>query len=201
MRETAIKIEIKDLIEGRYVVKEGWTPNFVETIYGKVSRINILGVIIQELDNHSYKIDDGTSQIELRTFEPKPINVNVGDLVMVIGRPREYGGGIYINYEILKKIDPKWIQYRKKELELLRPKKIIINQTPKMENAEEIVVKADNIFEKIMNIIRENDTGNGTPIDVVIEKIDDIQAEKIINNLLSEGEIFEIKPGCVKILE
>lgn len=202
MRETAVKLQIKDLLEGRYVVKEGWTPNFVETIYGKVSRVNIFGVIIQELNNYAFKFDDGTSQIELRTFEPKKISFKVGDVVMVIGRPREYGGGLYINYEIIKKINPKWVEFRKQELELLKPKqKIVIKQTPKIEEGEEVIVKANNIFEKIMNIIRENDSGDGTPIDFIIEKTNNIEAEKIINNLLSEGEIFEIKPGRVKVLE
>ncbi len=57
--------------------------------------------------------------------------------------------------------------------------------------------------ERVCRIIKELDAGKGANMDEVIEKCagDGDDAEKIIKSLLEEGEIFEIRPGKLKVLE
>ncbi|MFC1768904.1 hypothetical protein ACFLZX_04025 [Nanoarchaeota archaeon] len=54
---------------------------------------------------------------------------------------------------------------------------------------------------KIFNLIKKLDEGEGVDIDKLQSESQIETAEKIISNLLKEGEIFEIKPGRVKVLE
>lgn len=55
--------------------------------------------------------------------------------------------------------------------------------------------------EKVLEIIRTNDQGQGVDIEDIITESGSTDCEKIINSLLAEGDIFEVKPGRVKVLE
>ncbi len=202
-RQTAIKVSIKSLIEGEYVQREGWNPNFIRTIYGEVSRANIMGVITQELDD-GYLLDDGSGQIKMKTFEEKVV-LDVGTPVQVIGRPRVYAGELFLNYELVKEIRPSWFEFRKEELKNVEP--IIETSQNRIIEAEgeEVHVKTtENVFSKVIDAIRKFDKENnnqGADVDAVLAEIKNSEAEHVVNNLLEEGEIFEIKPGRVKVLE
>ena len=50
-------------------------------------------------------------------------------------------------------------------------------------------------------MIKKLDEGDGVLIDDVIKSSKIGDAEEIINRLLENGDIFEIKPGKLKILE
>jgi hypothetical protein len=50
-------------------------------------------------------------------------------------------------------------------------------------------------------VIRRLDKGDGADITEVIKESKDENAEKIIKNLIKIGELFEIRPGKIKILE
>ena len=52
----------------------------------------------------------------------------------------------------------------------------------------------------IIEIIEQKDSGDGVGVDEIILESGIENCEKIINNLLEEGEIFEIRPGTVKVL-
>jgi hypothetical protein len=56
-----------------------------------------------------------------------------------------------------------------------------------------------NPYEVLVGKIRELDTGTGAQIDDLLPLLPD--AEKYIRTLIEEGEIFEIRPGRLKILE
>ncbi len=68
-RQVAFKVRIKDIIDGKYIVEEGWQPNYIITCSGeKISRVNIIGTIVLKSDeeNLNYKsvvLDDGTGKI------------------------------------------------------------------------------------------------------------------------------------------
>jgi RPA family protein len=207
-RQIAYKTRIKDLLGGKYVKEEGWNPNYIEAGERKISRINLIGTIVSKEAIDSFQsliIDDGTGKISARTFEKDLSldNLDIGDVVLIIGRPREYGGEKYILIEIIRKIEnKKWILYRKAELE----KYIIPSEKPeekKIEEeqitTEEEVIKEGSPAEMILKRIKEQDKGEGADFDEVIKGIDD--GEKIISTLLSDGEVFEIKPGKLKVLE
>src|SRR3989338_5030302 len=112
-RQIAHKIRINDILRGKYVKEEGeWSPNYVLTGEKKVSRVNLMAVVVSkdgmERSGHSNLIiDDGSGKISIRSFEGNNNfdKVKVGDLIMVVGRPREYSNEKYVVSEILKKIN------------------------------------------------------------------------------------------------
>jgi hypothetical protein len=114
-RETAFVVAIHDLLSGQYVAREGWEPNFVETARGRVSRANILATVVGIEDARSIILDDGTGSMSCRAFE-KDLFCKVGDVVLVIGRPRQFSGSLFFMPEILRVTDPLWIEHRKKVL-------------------------------------------------------------------------------------
>ena len=212
-RQIAYKARIADLINGGYVKEEGWTPNYIITKQGKhISRINLIGTVISKTEEgseyQSLVVDDGSGTISLRLFEKNDNvkNIEIGDVVLLIGRPREYGSEKYIVPEIIKKINnKKWIDVRKIELgiENLKTKKDELGK-------EEVVVEKidDSTKEKtasnpqiVYQAVKELDSGQGVDIDKVIKKTGIRDAEEIIKKFLREGEMFEIRPGKIKILE
>ncbi|MFO8016647.1 MAG: hypothetical protein R6U32_06075 [Candidatus Woesearchaeota archaeon] len=123
-RQTAFKVKISEILNGKYVVQEGWEPNYV-TIHGNsVSRVNIIGAVVSkgggDEGDGTLMLDDGTGRIPARSFDSSPSlsEVNVGDMVLVIGKPREYSNEMYLVPEIIKVLeDKRWAELRKVELE------------------------------------------------------------------------------------
>jgi len=212
-RQIAYKSRIKDLINGKYVKNEGeWAPNFIEVGNKQISRVNLIGTVVlkpmeENLNYQSVVLDDGSGKISVRSFDENSAlkNVDVGDVVLLIGRPREFGTEKYIVPEIMKKIEnTNWIKLRKLELDLLDKKRVIKEskeEAPQIE--EEVIVGGDNdsVSNKIFSVIKEIDSGDGADTEEVIVRSNIKEAEGIINNLLEKGEIFEITPGKLKVLE
>lgn len=214
-RLVAYKARIKDLLDGRYVKEEGWNPNYVEAKGRKISRVNLIGTIVSKEDIDRFQslvLDDGTGKINARSFEKNPLidSLDIGDVVLVVGRPREYGSERYVLIEIIKKIEnKKWILYRKAELE----KEVFDSgedsvpehaETAAVNAVEEMRVVSENVSEessaeKILKRIKALDLGEGAEFESVVKGID--EGEKIVGMLLKEGDIFEIKPGRLKVLE
>ena len=208
-RQTAFIVNIKDIINSKYVKTEGeWTPNYLEINSLKVSRINIMGVVISVSEDENVKsfvLDDGSSSIQVRIFEQDfDKKLEIGDILMIIGKPREYNDEKYIVPEIIKNIQNEdWLELRKKQLNVLNKDNVVKEKTieKKDENNEikEEIVNSENESDDIFNTIKEHDKGEGVYIEDLIKKHPD--AEKLVENLLNEGEIFEIKPGKYKLLE
>ena len=199
-RQTAYKVTIKDIIGSRYIKTAGMEPNYLDMGSKQISRVNILGVIVEKSDMDNYKalaIDDGSGRISARVFDDKIFlsNVEVGDVVNLIGRPREFSSEKYVIIESVKKTDPAWAMVRSLELQkndydgkkikVIRDKEEKVDLSPK---------------NKIILAIKELDDGDGVLIESVLSKNVD-GAEKIIDTLLKEGGIFEVKPGKLKVLE
>lgn len=203
-RQIAYKVKISDILNGTYIREEGWTPNYIKTADGRqLSRINIFGTVLaieEDINFQSVIIDDGSGRIPIRTFEKQtPLNLEIGDIVLVIGRPREYAAQRYILLEITKKIkNPQWLKLRGLELETT-PKQTKPKQEEKKQEkvvTEEIII--DSTSDKVLEFIKTNDKGDGIPYEKILNIAKD---EKLIDGLLKQGEIFEIKPGYLKILE
>jgi hypothetical protein len=215
-RQTAYKCTIGNILKNPFIRKEGWEPSYI-TINGiNISRVNILAAVVSK-DSNALNIDDGTGTIQIMLFsdKDKQNSFKVGDVLLIIGRPREYNGRKFIAPEIMKIIDEKkWITYRKKELEILGPistdlkkpesyeeDESISDRKKKKATEEEAVEPTENYSGTIMKLIRKLDDGNGADTEKVVKDSKVKGAEKIIMNLLYEGEIFEIRPGKIKILE
>lgn len=196
-RQIAYKVKIKDIINGEYVKQEGWKPNYVKTKHGNVSRVNLLATVVTKNEDGSFIIDDGSDKINARSFDTKVGGFEIGDVVLIIGRPREWNSQNYIVYEIVKKLeDKRWIKVRKLELDRLKKNEI---REEKVEQVEEEVV--ENPYDKITDLIRELDVGEGADYHEVSIKSKLRDADEILTSLLEQGEVFEVKPGRLKILE
>lgn len=203
-RQVAFKVRIKDLLNGRYVKEEGWEPNYIITKnQRRISRINLMGTVVakanEERMGESIILDDGSGRISVRAFKDDVLDkAAIGDIFVLIGRPREYGGEKYIVPEILKKInDAGWIELRKLELEK-EGGKVVEEEGDSVEIeglAEEVPLS-----QKVIDLIRGRDEGEGVDTDEIIE-VYGSDVERIINGLLINGEIFEIRPGKLKVLE
>ena len=150
--------------------------------------------MLEKADNGSYKdavIDDGTGRISARIFDNEASvgKIEVGDFAIVIGRPREFSGERYILVEIMKKIDGRWMKARK--LELGSDDKV--HEKPAYEKTEAITPK-----DRMIMTIKKMDDGNGAAIEDVSG---DEDSDRLVQLLLKEGEIFEVKPGRLKVLE
>lgn len=227
-RNIAIKVTISDIVNSEYKKEDGWTPNFIKTSRGEVTRVNIIGIVVSKEENNgvnSLMINDSTGTISLRSFEDNEMLKipKIGQLVLVIGRPREYNNEKYIMAEIVKKIDDKlWMNVRKKELEIeseideILEKNSIINEHNKKVNEmppiikeseknqskkdELIVTPQINHYEVVLGLIKSMDNGYGVSYEDIILTSKLKNAEDIIKSLIEEGEIFEIRPGILKVL-
>lgn len=197
-RQTAYKVNISDLINGNFVKEEGWEPNYVVINNIHVSRVNIICVIVSKEFNESYQsiiVDDGTGRISVRSFDEK-INFDdfeVGDVVLLIARLREFSKEKYLAPEIIRKIEnKKWIELRKIELEK--------NKKQQKEIEKEVVIEGviETDADKLLDIVRNLDNGDGANFEDVVQQVKD---ENIVYEMLKQGEIFEFRPGKLKVLE
>lgn len=204
-RQTAYKCTIATINKGEFVKKQGWESNYLITEYGDFSRVNVAGVILSK-NGSEINIDDGTGQISGRLFDntTQLDKVNVGDVVMIIGRPRDFNNKIYLTIEIVKPLSPEWIAYRKKELSLI--KKIReMNNIPKVETKqlEPEIVESHNTLgskERIAKLIKDLDKGEGAVIDDIVRLSKIANGEEIISDMMMRGEVYESKAGHVKLM-
>jgi len=205
-RQTAFKVGIIDILRGSYIKEEGWQPNYMITESGlRISRVNIIGTIlsIQKENNFSIiVIDDGSGIIQARSFEKdnQPQGLKIGDIVQIIGRPRQYGSEKYILLEIYKKVtNPAWLKLRKLELQQNWP----IDKQQKQRQDTKFIEEAESPYiidsdDKVIEQIKKLDDGFGADYEAIIKEVNDKSA---VDALLKMGRIFEIKPGKLKVLE
>ncbi len=224
VRQTAYKVWIADLVNGEFINPEGeWVPSFVQIKDKKVSRVNVIANIISKYKNDdssyiSLTIDDGSDNIQVKAWneDTKLLEkVNIGDTILTVGRVRQYNDQIYLVPEIIRRLEkPEWLVLRRKELlNEFGDRK----QTEKVETREDhteaqtqpkIIEETveDSSFgerQKLLNAIEKHDSGEGADINQIVEelKINEQTTTNLIQDLLKEGEIFEIKPGRVKLIE
>ena len=202
-RQTAVKVRIKEIVKGKYIEEEGWQPNYIISDSGvSFSRVNVVGFVTSKSSSpspyQSISLDDGTGKVSIREFENKLIkNVDVGDLVLFVGRPRKFQGSVYLVPEIVKKMDNlDWAQVRKKELGI----------EVKTEPAAALpipIIGPNETDEKeiVCSLIRKMDSGSGVGFEEVVKNVNLPDAGQVLDNLLKNGDLFEVTPGRLKLLE
>jgi RPA family protein len=214
-RQIAFKVTIKEILNGNYIKKEGWNPNYLVLKDGReISRVNIVGIVTNkpesnEPNSSGLLIDDGTGKINIRSFENCDFfkEINVGDFILLIGKLREFGNERYITPEIIKKIENKgWINLRKMELKKIEKEHSNVSNNEnnfKEKNEKQEFVEEEIISDEkdINSIIKSLDKGEGVDFNEILEKLNIKNAEDVINDMIKRGELFEIKPGKIKVLE
>jgi hypothetical protein len=149
----------------------------------EVVRANIIGLVVDrgEGDPPGLVVDDGSERIPVRAFGQVPgiDDAALGLPVLVIGRPRQFGQERFLSAECVRVLDtPRWIEVRKRGL----PKAVKPAVKPSM-----------------LDTIRALDTGEGADIDDVLSRAGAHQED--LQRLLVSGDIFQVSPGKIKILE
>lgn len=199
-RQVAIKVKVSDIAE-RDLTNDDVSSPYVKTGDITASRVNIIATLVYKSEESGYAgavIDDGSGRVSLRAFEDKSMfsKVDVGDIVLVIGRIREFGGEMYVLPEILKKLaDIGWANVRKLEL-----KKCLAPENGGT-GVEKVHEESSSANYRIYSLIKEIDTGDGVSVDDIIKVSGIVEAEKVLNMLLENGDVFEVKPGKLKVLE
>lgn len=198
-RQTAYKCSVNQIVSAKYVQQQGLSPNYLSVNKVKIARINLVAILVSK-EGSSLTVDDGSGQLQVMLFEERlKQNIpNLGSLLLIIGKPREYNDKRFLVPEIIKVLDNnKWMDLRKKELELLDYcQEPVINEETSKELVPEVV---DNYQEKILIKIKELDTGEGAPFQDLIKSLNMNDAEQKVEELIKEGEIFEVK-GRLKLL-
>ncbi len=119
-------------------------------------------------------VDDGTGSIHLECFEGKRF-FEIGCPVIVIGRPRMFNQELYILVEVIREIDVSWVSFAKK-------------RWPLPEDVDPL------------SVVRELDSGDGADYDLVVSRLGK-KGEDMVIHLLAVGELFETRPGKLKVLE
>lgn len=204
LRQVAYKIPIVALLKNPFVQQSGWLPSYVLINGKQISRINIIATII---DMHTTEalstitLDDSTGIIQAKAFNEdlrKVTSLQVGDSILLIGKPRKYNEQLFLTIEIIKKIDPLWTKIRKKELQSEFEFEEAPPQPPQQDPS--ILIK---FGEKLLTLIKELDSGDGADINLIISKsgIKESEVQQAINELIKLGEIYEPKANKVKLLE
>ncbi len=195
-REIARKAGISEINSGLNSDSEG------------ARRVNVFATVVEKISEEgkpyrSLVIDDGTGQIQLRFFDGSDETLfqiaQVGDFSIIIGKVRQYNDEKYIIPEIVKKLNVKWAEVRQLELKIMRV------QPGKAEKImENCPLDSDLVCQdkmKIYRTVKELDGGKGAEISDVIKMSGNINAETIIRSMIQSGDLFEVLPGKLKVLE
>ncbi len=215
-RHTAYKVRVSDLLRNNYKKEEGeWGSSYIEINNKKVNRVNIIATLVAryESEDKNYcaiTLDDFSSEIRAKTWneDTKIIKkLKVGDIVNVIGKVRKYGDEVYITPEIARKLNnPNWELVRK--LELIRmygksPIVVEVKQQKKQIVEEQIVDSLENDRQKVLSIIEKKDSDLGVDTSTInIESgLGEEKTNKLTQDLLRDGEIYEVREGRFRITE
>ncbi len=241
-RSPAIKTRIVDIVNGKYFSadKEKMKAAFVVTQFGqKISRLNLIATVIDKFvaedGNYcSLTLDDGTSLIKAKSFKEEARmlkDFELGDLVLLIGKLREYNGEIYINAEATRKIlDANFEVLRRFEiLHELRKRKNMVEELRNLteQTSEEELrdyakrkygiegealqfiketpanEKTEDYKPALLEVISSLDEGRGVEINKIFQvaNLPETVVENTLNELLANGSLYEPTVGILKIIK
>ena len=164
-RHPAVKISIDMLKNGKFVENSEWMPNFIDTKFGRLYRVNIIGVIIKKnVIEKTFLVDDGTGTIislfdmtmndEIIKFQ----NMKEGQGVLIVGKPRKYKDDIYIAPEVINTVkDLTWMKVRGLEIKEQLRKGFFLGINPNNVNSDS---KDDQKNETLSDLKTQNHPDN-----------------------------------------
>jgi RPA family protein len=194
-RQTAYRIKVGDVFKGRPIF-DGERFSFLELGDRKIARVNIIANIVErylsdEKNYMSLTIDDASGQVRIKVFGEDIARfeeIGQGDTVNVIGLLRSYNNELYINPEIIKKKDSRYLLVRKLEFEKTAPKPV---------DNEKVIAVAD----QILKMIKDAEP-DGIGVDKIIEELKE-NADLVnqeVKKALEQGIIYEPRPGVLRYL-
>ena len=214
-RQVAYKVWISDLHNGKYVKEDGeWDPNYLLVRDKKISRVNIIATVVDKLihDGAQYgtvELDDGSGKISVKAWrEDVSIfsKVKLGDLVLFLGRVKEFNNEIYLTPEIVNSLDNlAWAKIRKLELLKIYGEPIVNNSLDKdIANSQQIEkpmeqTASESNRQKILRIVASKD---GIGYDELINEsgLTETEVKSIVLELVKEGEVYQPRAGVIKAI-
>lgn len=240
MRPAAYKLKIEDLVRGQYVHSlEGAEPSHVLTPWGqRVTRARVMGTVVDKFvrEDQSYatlRLDDGSETISIRAWRegvPELDLFDIGSVIDVMGKVREFDGEVYLVPELILRVeDPNWELVRELEITdtrrealeagvrpretpaaTLEPNRLRAGLTQPSQTAGAILEEEesplpdvpDDVKKRITLALEKLDRGNGaTPADISVElNLPNAQVEDALRVLLIGGDIFEPVAGRFKLM-
>lgn len=211
INQTARKKKISEIISADFVKKTDWEPNHILISGEKIYKVNIKGIVVAKVEKEvivEYVIDDGTGTMIARLFSPENFDINkinVGSPVNIIGKIREFNDERYLNVDVIKEIDMKWLEFHKKEIEVFgKPQDKTEKIKPKKEENKSVKeMGEEDLNYEIIDYVNNFDKGGGVFIEDIISKFDRFgreNIEKIVDYLLKNGYIFEYRKNYFKVL-
>ena len=216
-RNVAYKLRIGDILIGKPVM-DGERFSFLEIGDKRVVRVNLIGNIVDKFDSDGDKkyvfftLDDGSGQMRLKAFgddADKFREVQQGQTVLVIGVLRSWNNENYVQPEIIKEKDPKYLMVRKLEIENQRKKEASSENTGQNSGENQDSSHSGgggsqgSVKDKILDQIKNAENEGGIEKDQIIMTLRDVSPDIInqeIKKMLEEGIIFEPRPGKVRYL-
>ncbi len=214
-RQVAYKVWISDLHNGKYVKEDGeWDPNYLLVRDKKISRVNIIATVVDKLihDGAQYgtvELDDGSGKISVKAWrEDVSIfsKVKLGDLVLFLGRVKEFNNEIYLTPEIVNSLNNlAWAKIRKLELLKIYGKPTVnIALDKDIANSQQIEkpmeqTASESSRQKILRIVASKE---GIGYDELINEsgLNEIEVKGIILELVKEGEVYQPRAGVIKAI-
>ncbi|GBF36326.1 winged helix-turn-helix domain-containing protein [Methanofervidicoccus abyssi] len=208
-RWTAYKIKPVEFLEseivGNTLIIEG----------KRIHRVRILGEVkrVSETSILTFELEEG---ITVKDFEKKGKNIKEKDLVDIIGKVGYFEGSPYISLELYKvrnENKEKWRELRDLEIEITR--KYIKDEDEKTPGDYSKDDREDLITEEIQKDVYKEGIDNKDIVLKVIKdrksveyeellkvvKIDEYELDKILEELLEKGYIYEPKAGLYKTVD
>jgi len=206
-RWTAYKIRPEELLENKVV------GNTLIIEGKRIHRVRVLGEVrrISETSILTFELEGG---VVVKDFEKRGKDIREGDLIDVIGRVGQFEGSPYISLELYKirnEDREKWRELRELEIEVTRRYMEDEGEEP----SEDYQGDREEESEKIMEeVYREETPKKDMVLKVIKERgsieyeellktvnIDEYELDKVLEELLEEGYIYEPKAGIYKIIE
>lgn len=199
-RNVAYKIRIGDILKGVPMIEEGRFL-FLELGDRRVVRVNILANCVDKFVQEGERqfatltIDDASGQLRLKAFGEDIIplkDIMQGDTLQIIGNIREWNGELYVQPEVVKKVDARWLLVRKLEIQ---------NSRKEIESTAGASGQND-LKDSVLDKIKAAEEDGGIDTDKLIMDIeaspDSINEE--VKKLLEEGLVYEPRPGRLRYL-
>ncbi len=207
-RPPAIKMTLQGVMQAQYVQEKEQNPNYILSLGDQVFKVSLIAAIVykEEIGTMTiFLLDDATSRLPCRIFEENQAahDMQIGDVVHVIGKVRVYNEEKYVSPEICKKVNPLWLKVRMIELGALAQRENPINGDIVGGNTH---VKKDvdmvemHPSDKIMQLICSLDKGDGVFIEELLEQSPFDNTQSWLDKMLERGDIFQNQPGKVKML-
>jgi RPA family protein len=233
-RQNLRKSRISDIVDARFFAGslEESKPNSVVTKFGDVvSRVQLVGTVVEKFRDEggrfgSVTVDDGTESVRARVFgeDMKYLDsVNVGDVVAVVGRMKNYNNENYISPDFVRRTDDpnaetlfrlevlQGLAEKKKTVDDIRRLRDEMSQDELKDYASEKYGMGEEVLRAVLegktaetdykpvvlDAIGKLDSGGGVEIGKLLEsvKLEESMVESAISELLSSGEIYEPAAG------